>query len=381
MSFCLKVNVDFLLSGARFKVCPRRASYNMPRLFGRKKHHEKQKAAAHTSPTHHQHIAILGADKKQHVSPSSSSSLPTAESTSPSPTSSSQDLIGSIAHTQAKLSREPGSGKKVAQHKAFFEDLTVRTSIGSPGSQSPRRMASPEKVRRDRDDSITSSHSRGGIAISVMSPPGGNRTPSFPNRYSRPMSDYMGNSTPTGNRMSMSFENSGTNTTEIGKEKEFGDVDMPLPPLQTTAVRLREVDARRNAQGGGFGFILRKSYLPMPDEPDKTKLVHLIEPRSDYFGPLMTGDRIIEVNGEMVEDSPHEQVVEMIKASGDCVNFKVASMPELVELNNRGAFDINPSSSSNPFDRNTGFRKSGKAKQGTGKAGWVGSGSGSLVDP
>lgn len=346
----------------------------MPRLFGRKKHHDKHEKpgkATPISPTH-QHITILGADKKHHVSPSSSSSLLTAESTSPSPTSSSQDLIGSIAYTQTRLNREPGSGKKVAQHTAFFEDLNIRTSTGSPGSQSPRRMASPEKKKRDRDDSITSTHA---VSIAVTSPPGGNRTPSFPNRYSRPMLDYMGNSTPTGNRVSMSFENSGTNTTEIGKEKTFENVDMPLPPLQTTAMRLREVDARRNAQGGGFGFILRKSYLPMPDEPDKTKLVHLIEPRSDYFGPLMTGDRIIEVNGEMVEDAPHEQVVEMIKASGDCVNFKVASMPELVELNNRGAFDTNPSSS-NPFERNTGFRKSGKAKQGTGR---IGSGSGSLT--
>ena len=354
----------------------------MPRLFGRKKHHEKQEKPGKptlTSPTH-QHITILGADKKQHVSPSSSSSLPTAESTSPSPTSSSQDLIGSIVQKQERpLNRDMGSGKKVAQTKAFFEDLTIRrTSTTSPGTQSPRRMASPEKKRRDRENSLTSSQSRGGVAIEVTSPQyEGNRTPSFPNRYSR---DFMGNSTPTGNRASMSFENSGTHTTEIGKEKAFENVNMPLPPLQTTAVRLREVDARKNAQGGGFGFILRKSYLPMPDEPDKTKLVHLIEPRADYLGPLMTGDRIIEVNGEIVEDAPHEQVVEMIKASGDCVNFKVASMPELVELNNRGAFDAHPSSTSNPFERNTGFRKSGKAKQGTGKIEyWVGSGSGLLI--
>jgi hypothetical protein len=173
----------------------------------------------------------------------------------------------------------------------------------------------------------------------------------------------MGSSSPVGKRISIlsgGLDNPGMTTTEIGKEKEFEGVNLPLPPLQTTAVRLREVDARRNPQGGGFGFILRKSFLPMPDDPDKTKLVHLIEPRSDYLGPLMTGDRIIEVNGELVEDAPHEAVVELIKASGECVNLKVASMPELVELNNRGALD-------QAFERNTGFRKSGKAKQGTGE--------------
>ena len=177
----------------------------------------------------------------------------------------------------------------------------------------------------------------------------------------------MGSSSPSAKRVSIlgGLDNPGMSTTEIGKEKEFEGIDLPLPPLQTIAVRLREVDARRNAQSGGFGFILRKSFLPVPEEPDKTKLVHLIEPRPGYTGPLMTGDRIIEVNGELVEDAPHEAVVDMIKASGDSVSLKVASMPELVELNNRGALD-------HGFERNTGHRKSGKAKQGTGGCGGIG---------
>ncbi len=337
-------------------------------LFSRRKDKKEVKAEkqphkkiSSTSPTH-QRIALYGDDKKAHPSPASSSSISAGHeegnSPSPTPTGDIKKLIEPSwsSKTSGVMGRRE-SGRKVAAHKKFYEEISNKSH---PDSNSPaRNVSSPEKRRRE--DSIASggsSRSTSRIAISVTSPVSGNRTP---DRSSRPISEYLGTASPmTNNRFSSVFsESTGSSAVEIGKEKVFEGVNLPLPPLQTTAVRLREVDARRNAQGGGFGFILRKSYLPMPDEPDKTKLVHLIEPRSDYTGPLMTGDRIIEVNGSMVEDAPHETVVEMIKASGDCVSLKVASMPELVELNNRGALDTT-------FERNSGIRKSGKAKQGTG---------------
>ena len=339
----------------------------MHRLFRREKDPKKQKNVAKggekptrkpstsstiSSPTHH--IVLHGDDKKHH-SNYVASRVPEANSNSLSPSASSQDVKqkGNISRIDSRT--------KVAAHKAFYEDLSLRTI--SPGSQSPRRLlSSPEKKKPDNEDlndgnisSRSNTVSSGRIAVSVTSPTSyGNRTP-----VSRVGGDYMSSSSPSIKRHSILMEGSGHATTEIGKEKAFEGIDLLLPPLQTSAVRLREVEAKRNPQGGGFGFILRKSYLPVPEEPDKTKLVHLIEPRTDYYGPLMTGDRIIEVNGEVVEDAPHEMVVEMIKASGDSVDLKVASMPELMELNNRGALD-------DPFDRNKPSRKSGKAKQGTG---------------
>lgn len=356
-------------------------------LFGRKKEKKPEKDPKAEKPQgkksytnsslspSHQHIAIYGADKKIHSSPPSSSSVNADHegSSSPTPSSDIKKLISpswgtTTSHGAAMARNTSGSGKKVAAQRQFYEAKIMssrseanRSSIHGPGSTSPRRVSSPEKKRRERDDttvSANSSRSTSRINVSVTSPTSGSRTPDKP---SRPPSEYMGSASPlTNKRFSSVFaESGGPSSVEIGKEKEFTGVNLPLPPLQTTAVRLREVDARRNAQGGGFGFILRKSYLPVPEEPDKTKLVHLIEPRSDYTGPLMTGDRIIEVNGEVVEDEPHEAVVELIKASGDCVNLRVASMPELVELNNRGALD-------STFERNSGLRKSGKAKQGTG---------------
>lgn len=75
----------------------------------------------------------------------------------------------------------------------------------------------------------------------------------------------------------------------------------------------------------------------------------------------MTGDRIMEVNGENVEDAPHEEVVEMIKSSEGSVYLKVASMPELTELNTRGALD-DDENNGNSLKRNNKLRKSGKGK-------------------
>jgi myosin-18 len=143
--------------------------------------------------------------------------------------------------------------------------------------------------------------------------------------------------------------------------KPYDGRDLPLPPLQMATVRHRSVVAEKSpANGGGFGFVLRQSYLPMPDDPGQTRLVHLVEPRPDYMGPLMTGDRITQVNGEDVEDKPHERVVELIKASGDRVELMVASMPELLELNARVFHG-----SDNPFvDRGNKMRKSSRMKPG-----------------
>ena len=148
--------------------------------------------------------------------------------------------------------------------------------------------------------------------------------------------------------------------TEV-RGKSFEGHHLPLPPLQMATVQHRQVRAEKSQQnGGGFGFILRQSYLPVPDDPGKTRLVHLVEPRPDYTGSLMTGDRIVEVNGWQVEDETHERVVELIKASGDSVELLVASMPELRELNSR-VFQ----GSDNPFaNRGNKLRKSGKMKPG-----------------
>ena len=151
---------------------------------------------------------------------------------------------------------------------------------------------------------------------------------------------------------------------EVGKEKEFPNVKLKLPPLQTSRVRHRLITSAKNPVVGGFGFNLRKAFQPHPEDPEKPLLVHLVEPRPNYLGPLMTGDRILQVNGENVEHTPHERVVELIKSSGDVVEMKVASVPELMELNERGVFD--DTSVTNTGTRSGSIaRKSGRPGVGT----------------
>ena len=296
----------------------------------------------------HHHLVINGTGNR-HDSQS-------AGSMSPTPSNSSQEQAGKIklpAPANA-LNHRRSSGPRVAIQKAFYEDLTMKKSTSSSGLK--KTPSTENKMNRDFSESVLSNGSDStSKSTTSFSPPMGNKT--VPYSYGGvPQLRIPRNYSPSSVRHDMDSPG----MMDMEKGKRFEGIDLPLPQLQMTAVRLREVDARRNVQSGGFGFILRKSYLPSPEEPDKTKLVHLIEPRLDYYGPLMTGDRIIEVNGEDVEDSPHEAVVEMIKASRESVNLRVASMPELLELNVRGALD-------DPLKKTSGYRKLGRAKLETGQ--------------
>ncbi len=345
-------------------------------IFGRskdkKKEKDKQQGRKRPSPvdrdekTRNRHSAMYDFDRHD----------PTSPSRTP-PSASMQNLTAAIASGSPVRVAVPPVASKVS---AYGETNNLRLTRPNSGSVKKTReiyeamshggesydryhlnpsSTSPEKRRTTNDSSASS------ISLSIPSLSGSTPLASTENLAAPPREDVTRNLSgsvhsaisPASSRALMG-DYLETLSLEIGKEKMFDDQYMPLPPLQTTTVRHRSVTAVKNPRGGGFGFILRKSYLPVPDDPDKTCLVHLIEPRSDYFGPLMTGDRIIEVNGENVVDAPHEMVVEMIKASGDSVDLRVASMPELLELNARGALDEAPL-------RNSPRRKSGRKKPGS----------------
>lgn len=277
-------------------------------------------------------------------------------SSSPSPASSTSELTVQGQSKVNNLSRVESS-TLVRQHKEYYETLSARSRPDSGNLNSDRRLTNV---------SITSSSPSVSISLSSPTQAGEasvSRATSIQSSGQNSLSPTPshGNYTPTNKRSSFLESLSDLSSSDAGHEKTFDGVHLLLPPLQTIKVRLRDVEATKSAPGGGFGFILRKSYLPAPDDPNKTKLVHLVEPRGDYTGPLMTGDRIIEVNGFNVEEEAHEAVVEMIKSSGGSVFLRVASMPELLELNSRGALDDN-------LQRSNHLRKSGrgKAKHGTG---------------
>ena len=281
--------------------------------------------------------------------------------------SSSLGRAGTIAapKSRTELARET-SATSMSRKRAYFEDMTnpsaSGTSVNAVGKWSPEKK---QGVNTTESPSRSSPMipSQSGVGVSITSPTStlsgrsytSHHPPSHTSNLSSPSSTQQLSN--TGKQESSS--NSDILSSNLSRERNLSGADLPLPPLQTTSVRHRRVLAFKNAPGGGFGFILQKSYLPVPDDPDKTCLVHLVEPRADYTGPLMTGDRIIEVNGESVDEAPHERVVELIKASGDSVQMVVASMPELLELNTRGAFD-------NALKPRTQLRKSGRAKTGTG---------------
>lgn len=44
---------------------------------------------------------------------------------------------------------------------------------------------------------------------------------------------------------------------------------------------------------------------------------------SDMSGGLLPGDKLLEVNGISAEDKSREEIIDMIKASGDSVTLKV----------------------------------------------------------
>ena len=350
----------------------------MPKLFGRGKDKKKE---------HKHHGAAFG---RKQPSPNGEETAGSrhsvlyeerdSRSTSPAPTTGSSASLQNLKMAAAiaggspvRVAVPPGRSKaaiatggkrdygirreSVKHKRAFYESLVTdppNPVVTIDDTEDVFKPRSPEKRRFTNESSASS------ISVSIPSLSSGSTPASVENlAESNKVETVSGQSSLTLEVKQDSFlAGLESNYYDIGKEKTFEGVKLYLPPLQTTRVKHRSVMALKNAPGGGFGFILRKSYLPVPEDPDRTRLVHLVEPRSDYFGPLMTGDRIIEVSGMNVEDAPHEAVVELIKSSGDGVELLVASMPELVELNSRGAFD-------DPLlSRNAPQRKSGRMKPG-----------------
>ena len=292
----------------------------------------------------------------------SSSEGPSHSEVKPTRTSTEEGvspLHAATSPVRTGSAKRPSSGKVNYATRVFEEKSQQRTSP----ERSRRTVVSPEKASSVGPNSLLgsgrfSSTSPGDYTSASASV---KRLPSVASqgslgghRYSRELSTsalgYLQESSLEGMKL------------EVGKEKTFEGVNLLLPPLKTSSVELRKVTAIKSPSMGGFGFILRKSFEPDPNQPDTRMLVHLVEPRPDYQGPLMTGDHIVEVNGEYVAIAPHERVVELIKASGDVVELKVASVPELMELNLRGAFDEGLSSA---IKWSTGAGKKVKSGAGT----------------
>lgn len=120
----------------------------------------------------------------------------------------------------------------------------------------------------------------------------------------------------------------------VGKTFQ-ADLKLPsvLPP-QAPVPRELELQ-RRNT--GDFGFSLRRTTMldRAADGQVYRRVVHFAEPGAgtkDLALGLVPGDRLVEINGRNVENKSRDEIVEMIRQSGDTVRLKVQPIPELSEL-------------------------------------------------
>ncbi|XP_038670228.1 unconventional myosin-XVIIIa isoform X16 [Scyliorhinus canicula] len=134
---------------------------------------------------------------------------------------------------------------------------------------------------------------------------------------------------------SVFLASSNTPIPEIVDKSFVADLRLPpmVPPLPTEPRDL--VLQRRNT--GDFGFSLRRTTMldRGPDGQVYRRMVHFAEPGAgtkDLALGLMPGDRLVEINSKNVENKSRDEIVEMIRQSGDTVRLKVQPILELNEL-------------------------------------------------
>lgn len=120
----------------------------------------------------------------------------------------------------------------------------------------------------------------------------------------------------------------------------FDGVDLPLPPIKLINLPApRELVIKRQKPRNDFGFSLRKAICLDRSESllaPVFKPVIFAEPGAGGGATgLLPGDRLIKVNGTLVENLPREAIIEMIKNSEEKVTVEVQPVTELVELSRR----------------------------------------------
>ncbi|KAK1883001.1 Unconventional myosin-XVIIIa, partial [Dissostichus eleginoides] len=121
-------------------------------------------------------------------------------------------------------------------------------------------------------------------------------------------------------------------------EKTFPGADLQLPMLVAPPIPdPRELEIQRR-NTGDFGFSLRRTTMleRQPDGGVCRRVVHFAEPGAgtkDRALGLVPGDRLVEINGINVENKIRDEIVEMIRQSGESVRLKVQPILELSELN------------------------------------------------
>ena len=126
-------------------------------------------------------------------------------------------------------------------------------------------------------------------------------------------------------------------------EKTYDNVDLKLPTLAPPRCpNPREINLKR-LPSGDYGFSLRRGTIlerGRDDDEERKRTVIFAEPGpKNTTSGLLPGDRLVEVNGKNVESSTREEIIELIKKSGNSVTLKVQPIPELSELSLRSGIE------------------------------------------
>ncbi|XP_063002468.1 unconventional myosin-XVIIIa isoform X2 [Elgaria multicarinata webbii] len=126
-----------------------------------------------------------------------------------------------------------------------------------------------------------------------------------------------------------------TRLPEVVSKRFPAELKLPVVvPPQPPVPRQLELQ-RRNT--GDFGFSLRRTTMldRASDGQVYRRVVHFAEPGAgtkDLVLGLVPGDRLVEINGRNVENKSRDEIVEMIRQSGEMVRLKVQPILELSEL-------------------------------------------------
>lgn len=178
------------------------------------------------------------------------------------------------------------------------------------------------------------------------------------NRYNTPSSPTYNSSlvvTPTRRTSSKSWQVKELPPSERALETE--GVSLVLPAVKPAGEGLpREIKLRRQSNGG-FGFALRRS------KTSDNKEIYLAEPVAEAYATcLLPGDKLLEVNGNNVENLSREQIVQLVASSGVEVQLKVVPVPELAELTVRSGLDGGRVRVDDTFIRSGSLARSGSKR-------------------
>lgn len=114
---------------------------------------------------------------------------------------------------------------------------------------------------------------------------------------------------------------------------EDTSAELPLPPVIPVPLpKPRELTIQRQPPPrGDFGFSLRRAMVTekLPNGQQHTRAVIFAEPgvivQHNNETGLLPGDRLLEVNGVVVDDKSREEIIDLIKSSGSSVTVKVSN--------------------------------------------------------